>query len=112
MASLAGAWIAAVAGFGGVRDSRRGMMFRPRLPAAIARLRFHYVWRGRRLRVEVGHPEVRYELLEGEPVDIFHGDERVTLEVGTAAVREWTPPHAGPEPVQPPGRAPARRRPR
>ena len=29
MASLAGAWIAAVAGFGGMRDSRRGLTFRP-----------------------------------------------------------------------------------
>jgi alpha,alpha-trehalose phosphorylase len=110
MASLAGAWIAAVAGFGGTRDSRRGLMFRPRLPAAIARLRFHLVWRGRRLRVEVRHPVVRYELLEGEPIDIFHDDERVRLEVGAPEDRRWTLPPTGPEPVQPPGRAPARRR--
>jgi alpha,alpha-trehalose phosphorylase len=110
MASLAGAWIAAVVGFGGARDSRRGMMFRPRLPAALARLCFRFMWRGRRLRVEVRHPQVTYELLEGEPVDIFHGDERVRLAEGAPQTRHWTPPVPGPEPVQPPGRAPARRR--
>src|SRR6185312_14196695 len=36
MASLAGSWVAAVAGFGGMRDSRRGLTFRPRLPRATA----------------------------------------------------------------------------
>jgi alpha,alpha-trehalose phosphorylase len=112
MASLAGAWIAAVAGFGGARDSRRGVTFRPRLPAAISRLRFRVVWRGRRLRVDVRRPAVTYELLDGEPLDIFHDDERVHLEVGKPETRRWLPPAAGPEPVQPPGRAPARRRPR
>src|SRR6201999_3959085 len=53
MASLAGSWIAAVAGFGGVRDSRRGLMFRPVLPQALARLRFRMLHRGRRLRIDV-----------------------------------------------------------
>jgi alpha,alpha-trehalose phosphorylase len=110
MASLAGSWIAAVAGFGGMRDSRRGLTFRPRLPAAITRLRFHIVQRGRRLRVEVRQREASYHLLEGEPMDIFHGDERVHLEEGALEVRKWTPPPIGPEPTQPPGRAPARRR--
>jgi alpha,alpha-trehalose phosphorylase len=112
MASLAGSWIAAVAGFGGVRGSRRGLMFRPRLPSALARLRFRMVQKGRRLRVEVTHNEVRYELLEGEPIDVFHHDERVALEIGKPQVRRWHAPAAGPEPTQPPGRAPARRRPR
>jgi alpha,alpha-trehalose phosphorylase len=112
MASLAGSWIAAVTGFGGMRDSRRGLTFRPRLPSALARLRFHVVMRGRRLRVEVRHSQATYELLEGEPMDIFHVDERVRLELGSPETRPWTAPKVGPEPTQPPGRAPARRRPR
>jgi alpha,alpha-trehalose phosphorylase len=112
MASLAGAWIAAVAGFGGARDSRRGLTFRPRLPAAIARLRFRLVWRGRRLRIDVRGKQVTYELVDGEPCEVFHDDERVRLEVAKPQTRRWTPPPAGPEPEQPPGRAPARRRPR
>jgi alpha,alpha-trehalose phosphorylase len=96
--------------FGGVRDSRRGLTFRPRLPAAITRLRFHLMWRERRLRVDVHHREASYEVLEGEPMDIFHGDERVHLRVGAPEVRTWSSPAPGPEPTQPPGRAPARRR--
>jgi alpha,alpha-trehalose phosphorylase len=112
MASLAGSWIAAVAGFGGVRDSRRGLTFRPRLPVALARLRFRMLHRGRRLCVDVSHREVTYELVAGEPMDVFHDDERVSLTVGEPQTRTWEAPVAGPEPKQPPGREPRRRRPR
>jgi alpha,alpha-trehalose phosphorylase len=104
--------VAAVTGFGGMRDSRRGLTFRPRLPSALARLRFHVLMRGRRLRVEVRHNTATYDLLEGEPMDIFHVDEAVHLEVGKPQERAWTAPKTGPEPTQPPGREPARRRPR
>ena len=62
------------------------------------------------LRVEVRHSEATYELLEGEPMDVFHIDEPVRLEVGQPETRPWTAPKAGPEPRQPPGRAPTRRR--
>ncbi len=110
IASLAGSWLAAVVGFGGMRDSRRGLTFRPCLPAALSRLRFHVVVRTRRLRVEVRHSDATYELLEGEPMDIHHHDELIRLEVGAPETRHWTAPQAGPEPTQPPGRAPARRR--
>ncbi len=110
MASLAGSWVVAVAGFGGMRDSRRGLTFRPRLPTALARLRFNIVQRGCRLRVEVRHSEATYELLEGGPMDIFHHDERVHLDVGAPETRPWKAPRVGKEPTQPPGRAPARRR--
>jgi alpha,alpha-trehalose phosphorylase len=112
IASLAGSWIAAVAGFGGVRDSRRGLTFRPRLPVAITRLCFRMMHEGRRLRVDVRHHDITYELVDGEEMDIYHHDERVRLEAGTPQTRTWTVPDAGPEPRQPPGRAPASRRPR
>jgi alpha,alpha-trehalose phosphorylase len=110
MASLAGSWIAAVAGFGGMRDSRRGLTFRPMLPAALSRLRYRVVRRGRRVRVDVRHGEVTYELLAGEPMDVFHHDERIRLVAGEPQTREWSAPSAGPEPTQPPGRAPRKRR--
>jgi alpha,alpha-trehalose phosphorylase len=110
MASLAGSWVSAVAGFGGMRDSRRGVTFRPRLPAALARLRFRVLVRGRRLQVEVKHAHATYTLLEGDPLHVFHGDEQVDLEVGSPQKRAWHAPKVGPEPTQPAGRAPARRR--
>src|ERR671920_709417 len=68
IASLAGSWIAAVAGFGGMRDHGGDLSFRPRLPAALARLTFRLRYRGRSLKVSVTHREVTYELIEGEPL--------------------------------------------
>ena len=110
IASLAGAWVAAVAGFGGGRVSHRGLMFRPRLPPALARLSFRLVWRGQRLRVDIRHKEVTYEVFDGEPLELCHEDELVRVEAGKPQTRSWMAPDAGPAPVQPPGRAPARRR--
>jgi alpha,alpha-trehalose phosphorylase len=110
IASLAGSWIVAVAGFGGARMSHRGLMFRPRLPPHIARLRFRLMLRDQCLRVDIRHFEVTYEVMDGEPLELFHEDERVLVETGKPQTRPWTAPDAGPEPEQPPGRAPARRR--
>ncbi len=106
IASLAGSWIAAVAGFGGMRDHDGELSFRPRLPAALARLSFRLLYRGRLLKVTVIHGEAQYELLDGEPVKIVHEDETFTL--ADSASRAWTLPETGPEPRQPPGREPLR----
>ena len=43
IASLAGTWIAAVAGFGGMRDHDGALSFAPRLPQALTRLAFRLV---------------------------------------------------------------------
>src|SRR5207247_4015733 len=40
IASLAGSWLAAVAGFGGMRDHDGFLSFAPKLPARLARLAF------------------------------------------------------------------------
>ncbi len=53
MASLAGAWMAVVAGFGGMRAGVGQLMFSPRLPAGIPQLRFRMRYRGRKLRVTI-----------------------------------------------------------
>ncbi len=47
IASVAGTWIAAVAGFGGMRDHGGQLSFSPRLPAALTRLQFRLMFRGR-----------------------------------------------------------------
>jgi alpha,alpha-trehalose phosphorylase len=112
IASLAGSWIAAVAGFGGMRDHADGLSFNPRLPAALARLEFRVRYRGRSLRVEVRRGEVHYEIVEGDAMDIRHDGERVALPPGEPITRKWQLPDTGPEPRQPPGREPKRRRPR
>ena len=110
MASLAGAWIAAVSGFGGMRDHFGQLTFAPRLPSALARLSFRLMFRGRRLKVEVNHRRAAYLLLEGDPLEIRHYGEELTIELGKPVNRPIpTLPKRTP-PSQPPGREPARRR--
>ncbi len=53
IASLAGTLIAAVTGFGGMRDHCGSPRFTPRLPEALDRLAFRLCVRDDRLRVDV-----------------------------------------------------------
>ena len=106
LASLAGAWLAAVGGFGGLRDYGEPLAFAPRLPAPLTRLCFRVLYRGRRLRVEVENSGARYELLEGEPLELLHHGEPLTVALGSPELRSSPPPPEEP-PVEPPsGRAP------
>jgi alpha,alpha-trehalose phosphorylase len=111
IASLAGAWIAAVAGFGGMRDHGGTLSFAPRLPERLNRLAFGLCFRGRRLRVEVDHRQARYTLRDGEPLDVLHHGERVTITAGQSAARPVPRAPQRHPPRQPPGRAPVRRQP-
>ena len=79
IASLAGTWIAIVAGFGGMRDHDGVLRFAPRLPQALTRIAFPPVLRGRRLLVDVGHARVTYSLQEGDPLEIVHHGRRATV---------------------------------
>ncbi len=110
MASLAGAWIAVVAGLGGMRDNRGQLHFAPRLPGALQRLAFRVGFRGRVIAVEVRDGQASYELLDGEPLEIFHHGERFVLESGGPTRREAPPLPAGLTAPSPPrGREPTRR---
>ncbi|MDP9329844.1 MAG: glycoside hydrolase family 65 protein [Actinomycetota bacterium] len=110
IASLAGAWIVAVAGFGGMRDHGGSLSFAPRLPERLSRLAFGLCFRGRRLKVEVDHHQARYSLLEGSQLEITHHGEMVNVTVEEPVTRTIPASPAREEPRQPPGRAPARRR--
>jgi alpha,alpha-trehalose phosphorylase len=79
LASLAGSWLVAVAGFGGMRDHGDSLAFNPRLPSRLARMAFRLLYRGRRLLVEVSPEEARYELLAGEPLELVHHGESLTV---------------------------------
>jgi alpha,alpha-trehalose phosphorylase len=111
IASVAGAWIAAVCGFGGLRDWGGKLALSPQLPNGLDRLAFRLQFRGRNLHVEFDHETAAYTLHEGEPLRITHHGEE--LEVGTDETvrRPVPPPMPRGNPSQPPGRAPARRRP-
>ena len=79
IASLAGAWIVAVAGFGGMRDHDGSLTFAPQLPQRLTRLAFGLCFRGRELRVEIEPHQARYSLRQGEPLRIAHHGEAVTI---------------------------------
>jgi alpha,alpha-trehalose phosphorylase len=109
IASLAGAWIAAVAGFGGMRDFGGQLSFCPRLPGPLSRLAFRIMFRGRRLRVEVKHHAASYSLLSGEALEITHHGEQLTVKPGKGVSRPLPKLGRHERPTQPAGRAPERR---
>jgi alpha,alpha-trehalose phosphorylase len=109
IASLAGAWIAAVAGFGGMRDHGGALTFAPRLPARLGRLTFRLLFRGRRLKVEATKTNATYTLVEGEQLQVAHHGEPLTVTAEAPVTRPIPPAPERPTPSQPPGRAPARR---
>jgi alpha,alpha-trehalose phosphorylase len=109
LAALAGAWLAAVAGFGGMRDHGDTLSFAPRLPPQLTRLSFGLLYRGRRLRVEVDADQARYELLEGEDLEIVHHGKRLTVTAVSPEAHDLPPAVERSAPAPPPGRAPPRR---
>jgi alpha,alpha-trehalose phosphorylase len=112
IASLAGAWLAAVAGFGGMRDHDGFLSFAPKLPARLERLAFGLRFRGRLLRVEATKTEATYRLDEGEPLEISHYAHRIRVSKQkpvTQAILPTIPDE--PAPTQPPGREPMVRQP-
>jgi alpha,alpha-trehalose phosphorylase len=113
MASLAGAWTALIAGFGGLRDDEGILSLDPQLPEGISRLRFRLRWRGYRLVVDVDHTKVSYALRDGPDgaLTIRHAGQDVTLSTQRPTTVVLRPREALlPPPPQPPGLQPISRR--
>ncbi|MFJ8358011.1 glycoside hydrolase family 65 protein [Streptomyces sp. NPDC093984] len=108
IASLAGSWIALVAGFGGMRHHSGTLYFAPRLPDTLSRLAFSVHVRGQCLRVEITDSLATYTLVKGESVRIRHYGEPLTVSGDTAQTRPVKPAPPLPQPSQPPGRHPER----
>lgn len=106
IASLAGTWTAAVAGFGGLRDHDGSLHFAPRLPDALGRLAFRVGFRDRVLVVEVRSGEASYRLLRGEPIGITHHGAPVVVGQGEAITLAVPPAPRRDRPRQPAGREP------
>jgi len=109
MASLAGAWTALVAGFGGLRDDEHVLSLDPHLPEGITRLQFGLQWRNFRLCTVIDHDTVTYTLRDGPDGELIirHAGEQLRLSTRqptTVAVKPLRP--LLPEPPQPPGREP------
>jgi alpha,alpha-trehalose phosphorylase len=112
LASLAGAWIALVAGIGGMRDHNGELSFAPRLPSRLTRLEFSLLWRGMRVHVDVRPEHASYSVRNGAAtVELMHHGSPVKLTAEqsvTLPIPKLAP--AGPAPHQPPGRSPIRRK--
>ncbi|PJN22354.1 glycoside hydrolase family 65 protein [Kitasatospora sp. CB02891] len=110
MASLAGACIALVTGFGGLRDAGEQLAFRPRLPAGLQRLCFSMSVHEHLLRVDITHAATTYTLRRGSVLTILHDGVPLRVEVGKSVSRPTAKISAPADrPGQPPGREPARR---
>jgi len=112
IASLGGAVLAVIAGFGGARDYGGALAFAPRLPAGLTRLAFPAIFRGRRLQVEVTPQDATYSLREGA-LQISHWASASTWSPAPRPGARFRRRHACPRPPNPPAARPraARRRP-
>ena len=66
---------------------------------------------GSQLCVRIRRDEATYHLFRGEPLRTAHHGEPLTLTAGQQVTLPIPPAPRHPVPGQPPGRAPARRRP-
>ena len=108
MASLAGSWIATVAGFGGFRDHSEVLCFSPQLPTRLSGITFRISFRGRRIRVAIKRDVTTYSL-QGPALKIaHHGDGVMLMPDRDVQLFNPTPPERPPV-KQPVGREPRRR---
>jgi len=111
IASLAGAWLGLVCGFGGLRDHGGRLQFAPRLPPAFSRLSFVVRWRGTKVRVRITADRARYSVEDGSDaaIELLHHGDPFTVSAGDA-VELVIPalPDPGERPKQPEGRSPTR----
>ncbi len=113
IASLAGTWLALVAGLGGMRDHEGRLSFAPRLPETLNGLSFAVRWRGVKVRVSIDRDSATYLIAEYKPID-----DQAELELShhgkTFSIHPDTPVTMPIEPIvplterpsQPAGRAP------
>ncbi|MFD5283239.1 glycoside hydrolase family 65 protein [Streptomyces rubrogriseus] len=106
IASLAGTWMALVAGFGGTRRDGDSLRFTPRLPEKFSRLAFRLQFRGRCLQVEIGPDRASYSLLGGPPLTIHHHGSEVHVDGAEPVTLGISAPKWRPTPEQPPHRRP------
>src|ERR1700722_17877186 len=105
IASLAGAWTALVSGFGGMRVANGKLCFAPKLPPGIIGLTFRMRYRDRIIMVSIRDHAATYSLLAGEPLEVNHYGDPVTISK-EELTRDVPAPVQLPRPTQPAGRVP------
>jgi alpha,alpha-trehalose phosphorylase len=72
-------------------------------------LRFGLCYRGRRLKIDVSPEQARYELAQGDPIELTHHGKSFKLLKGSPKTRPIPAISPGEPPPPPHGRAPRRR---
>jgi alpha,alpha-trehalose phosphorylase len=109
VASLAGAWLGLVCGYGGMRDHCGQLSFAPRLPENLSRLTFCIRWHGSKIRVAIDRNSAGYTAQSegGGQLDLVHHGQPFALYPGRAVTLDIPPiTPLTPRPRQPLGRAP------
>lgn len=78
-ACMAGSWLSIVQGFAGMRVRDNQLHFNPVLPAQWQETTIKLCFRGRRLSITLTPTGTRYQLLSGEPLTIFEGEQQLSL---------------------------------
>ena len=112
IASLAGVWIALIAGFGGLRQHGGLLSFAPQLPDGITRLSFTVQWHGLRLGVDIEPDRATYTLRDGPDSSLafHHNGKKVSVTTEKPVVEQVSRRSTMlPRPQQPSGREPIHR---
>lgn len=108
LAAVGGAWLAFVAGLGGLREDHEDLELAPLLPSSLSRTAWSVTWRGALLRVETTREGTTVTLVRGEgPVTVVVDGAPLTVtaaEPASAPLRAPAPLLG--EPRQPAGREP------
>jgi len=86
-ASMAGSWSAVVNGFGGMRVYTDELHFTPRLPIKWDLLSFNIKYKGRKINVEITHDQTIFNLIEGEPIEIYYFEKKLFLNKGINKIK-------------------------
>jgi trehalose/maltose hydrolase-like predicted phosphorylase len=108
MASVAGSWLALVAGLGGMREDHEDLELAPLLPSSLSRTAYRLTWRGRLVRVETTREGTTITLVRGEePVTVVVDGTRLSVTAADPVrVPLRVPTPLLDEPRQPAGREP------
>ena len=87
-ANMAGTWQAIINGFAGVRVNGGGLELHPYVPEKWKGMQFNFLYRGRKLNIQLTHEKTRVELAAGDAVTLKLNEKEIYLEQGEGSVYE------------------------
>lgn len=79
IASMAGTWMVFVFGFAGMTSNGGTLGFDPSVPPQIKQLKFPVTFQGCTIEVDISRKKVKYVLVKGEEVALFHKGKKIKL---------------------------------